>query len=91
MRIVIDANVWVSRLLLAGSPSARAVDKALEGHEVMVSEALMEELATVLGRRKSDRYVSLEDRQAFMRREKTWTGQTRRGGPTSRWPISLDA
>lgn len=68
MRIVIDTNVWVSRLLLAGSPSAHAVDKALEGHEVMVSEALMEELATVLGRRKFDRYVSLEDRQAFVRR-----------------------
>ena len=34
----------------------------------MVSEALMEELATVLGRRKFDRYVSLEDRQAFLRR-----------------------
>ena len=68
MRIVIDTNVWVSRVLLSGSLAARAVDRALESHEVVVSEALMDELATVLARSKFDRYVSLEDRQAFVRR-----------------------
>ena len=30
MRVVIDTNVWISRLLLADSVAARAVDKALE-------------------------------------------------------------
>ena len=68
MRVVIDTNVWVSRLLLAGSVSAQAVDKALEGFDVMVSEPLVEELADVLSREKFDRYVSVWDREEFLRR-----------------------
>ena len=46
MRVVIDTNVWVSRLLLAGSASAQAADKVLVGFDVMVSELLVEENAT---------------------------------------------
>jgi putative PIN family toxin of toxin-antitoxin system len=68
MRVIIDTNVLVSRLLIAGSVSARAVDKALAQGEVVVSEATMEELADVLSRNKWERYVSLEDRQEFVRR-----------------------
>lgn len=68
MRVVIDTNVWVSRLLLGESVAALAVDKALREHEVVVSEALVEELADVLRREKFDRYVSLEDREGFVRR-----------------------
>ena len=68
MRVVIDTNVWVSRLLLAHSVSARAVDKALGEHDVVVSEASVEELADVLSRAKFDKYVSREDRVEFVRR-----------------------
>ena len=68
MRAVIDTNVWVSRLLLAGSVTARAVDKALSGFEVVVSEPLVEELADVLSREKFDRYVSVRAREEFLRR-----------------------
>ena len=68
MRVVIDTNGWVSRLLLASSIAARAVDRALQNHEAVVSEASVEELADVLSRRKFDKYVSLEDRQEFLRR-----------------------
>ena len=68
MRVVIDTNVWVSRLLLASSIAARAVDRALQNHEAVVSEASVEELADVLSRRKFGKYVSLEDRQEFLRR-----------------------
>ena len=67
MRVVIDTNVWVSRLLLANSVAALAVDKALLEHEVVVSEPLIEELADVLSRDKFDRYVSIEDREGFVR------------------------
>ncbi len=67
MRVVIDTNVWVSRLLIADSVAARAVQRALSECEVMVSEACMEELAEVLARGKFDRYVSLEDRKRFIR------------------------
>ena len=68
MRVVIDTNVWLSRLLLSDSAVARAIDKALEESEVIVSEALVEELADVLSREKFDRYVSLRDREEFLRR-----------------------
>ncbi len=68
MRVVIDTNVWVSRLLLANSTAARAVDRVLQNHEAVVSEASVDELADVLSRRKFDKYVSLEDRQEFLRR-----------------------
>ena len=68
MRVVADTNVWVSRLLLSGSAAARALDKALGNSEVMVSELLVEELADVLSRRKFDRYVSVQDREEFLRR-----------------------
>ena len=68
MRVVIDTNVWVSRLLLANSVSARTVDMALDEHDVVVSEASMEELADVLSRGKFDKYVSREDRVDFVRR-----------------------
>ena len=68
MRVVIDTNVWISRLLLADSVAAQAVDNALAQFEVVVSEASVEELAHVLSRTKFDRYVSLQDREEFLRR-----------------------
>ena len=68
MRVVIDTNVWISRVLLADSAAARAVDNALTRFEVVVSEASVEELAGVLSREKFDRYVSLQDREEFLRR-----------------------
>ena len=68
MRVVIDTNVWISRLLLADSAAARAVDNALTRFEVVVSEASVEELAGVLSRETFDRYVSLQDREEFLRR-----------------------
>ena len=68
MRVVIDTNALISRLLLAQSVPARAVDRALKDMEVVVSEATVRELADVLSRNKWDRYVSIDDRQEFIRR-----------------------
>ena len=48
--------------------AARAVDRALEEFEVVVSEASVDELARVLSRAKFDRYVSVRDREEFLRR-----------------------
>ena len=68
MRVVIDTNAWLSRLLIADSVTAKAIDKALLECEILVSNETVEELADVLSREKFDRYVSLEDRQQFIRR-----------------------
>ena len=67
MRVVLDTNVLISRLLAAKSVPAQAVDLAITRHEVVVSSATMEELTDVLSRRRWDRYISLADREQFVR------------------------
>ena len=66
-RIVVDTNVLISRLLLPASVSGRAVRKAVDRGQLMVSEATLAELADVAGRAKFDPYLSIADRQEFMR------------------------
>ncbi len=68
MRVVVDTNTWISRLLIAESSPSQAVSRALQECEVVVSEPTPEEMADVLSREKCDRYVSLGDRQEFIRR-----------------------
>ena len=66
-RIVADTNALVSRLLLPSSVPGQGVFKAVDSGILLVSEATMNELADVLARPKFDRYISLEDRQQFLR------------------------
>jgi uncharacterized protein len=66
-RIVVDTNVMVSRMLLADSVPARAVQRAKDEGTLLVSDATLVELAEVLSRVKLDRYVSLEERRQFLR------------------------
>lgn len=66
-RIVIDTNVLVSRLLLPRSVPGEAVRRAVDEGKLLMSEATMAELASVLARAKFDPYVSIEERQHFLR------------------------
>ncbi len=66
-RIVVDTNALVSRLLLPDSIPAQAVSKAVDIAQLLVSESTLAELADVLARPKFDRYVTIEDRQQFVR------------------------
>lgn len=66
-RIVVDTNVLISRLLVADSVPADAVRRARKNGRLLVSDATMYELAETLNRRKLDRYVTLKDRQHFLR------------------------
>jgi putative PIN family toxin of toxin-antitoxin system len=66
-RIVADTNCLVSRLLLPSSVPGRAIRRVIDHGILLVSEATMNELADVLSRSKFDRYISLEDRQTFLR------------------------
>ena len=67
VRIVIDSNTLVSRLLLPNSIPAISVTKAARNGTILQSESTFEELADVLSRKKFDRYVSTKDRQEFLR------------------------
>jgi putative PIN family toxin of toxin-antitoxin system len=64
-RWVIDTNTLISSLLLRESVPAQAVKKALETGDLLVSDATLEELATVLSRPKFDKYLSSTDRKNF--------------------------
>jgi putative PIN family toxin of toxin-antitoxin system len=66
-RVVLDTNALVSRLLLPRSVPARAVQRAIASHQVLMSEATIMELAGVLSRSKFDRYVTLDERKEFLR------------------------
>jgi putative PIN family toxin of toxin-antitoxin system len=66
-RVVVDTNALVSRLLVPGSVPGQAVRKAVEVAQVLVSEATMQELADVLSRPKFDSYVTIAERQEFLR------------------------
>src|SRR3984957_1947037 len=65
-RVVADTNCLVRRLLPSSVPGD-AVRKAAGSGLLLVSEATMNELADVLARPKFDRYISLSDRQQFLR------------------------
>ena len=65
-RIVVDNNALISRLLLPDSTPGRAVRRAVDEAQLLVSEATLYELADVLARRKFDRYVGVADRQRFL-------------------------
>jgi putative PIN family toxin of toxin-antitoxin system len=66
-RVVVDTNALISRLLVPGSVPGRAVRKAVNEAQLLVSEATMEELAEVLARPKFDPYVTIAERQEFLR------------------------
>lgn len=66
LRLVVDTNVLISRLLSPQSLAARAVDLAIAEGRLLVSEATLSELARVLARPKFDRYVDIQDRQEFI-------------------------
>ena len=65
IRVVFDNNVLVSAALLYGPPR-RALDKVLDNGAVLISAAVLLELAEVLNRPKFDRYVTQDERMTFL-------------------------
>ena len=64
---MVDTNVLLSRLLVPGSVPAQAVRRAVDQGQILASEATLEELADVLSRPKFDRYLTVSERQQFLR------------------------
>src|SRR5215469_208110 len=65
-RLVLDTNLWVSRLLAPQGTAAAAVDRALQWGTPLMSVETLQELSQVLARPKFDPYVSVQDRQRFI-------------------------
>lgn len=66
-RLVLDTNTLVSGVLLSDSVPGQAVRKAVAEDLMLMSEESLYELADVLSRKKFDRYLSVEDREEFVR------------------------
>jgi putative PIN family toxin of toxin-antitoxin system len=65
-RIVIDAGVFVSAVILPRSVPRKAFARALAVGTPLLSDATFDELVDVLARRKFDRYASYDERQIFL-------------------------
>lgn len=66
-RVVADNNILISKLLFPHSIPGQAVYRITHQGQLLLSEAFLAELAAVLIRPKFDRYITLEDRKAFLR------------------------
>jgi putative PIN family toxin of toxin-antitoxin system len=66
-RVVVDTNTLISRLLLPASVPAQAVRQTVEETQLLASDATLVELAEVLARSKFDRYLTISERQEFLR------------------------
>ena len=64
-RFVVDTNVLVSHLLLPESVPAQALRLALSLGDILVSDATLTELATVINKRKIDKYTTKPARRKF--------------------------
>ncbi|OQW36953.1 MAG: hypothetical protein A4E19_14555 [Nitrospira sp. SG-bin1] len=65
--MVLDTNTLISGMLLNDSVPGQAVRKAITEDFILMSEDSLYELADVLSRKKFDRYLSVEDREEFVR------------------------
>ncbi|MFW9264175.1 putative toxin-antitoxin system toxin component, PIN family [Nostoc sp. CALU 546] len=65
-RFVCDVNVIISAVLLPGSKPDRALTKAQDLGELLVSESIWLELEQVFARPKFNRYTTPEERNDFL-------------------------
>jgi uncharacterized protein len=65
-RYVVDTNVPVSALLFEQSVPGQAFQAARRRGDLLVSLPLLREWQDVLGRKKFDRYLTAEERAAFL-------------------------
>jgi uncharacterized protein len=66
LRVVLDTNVIVSAVLLAGSVPRQAFDKALDEGSILMSVPTILELVEVLHRDKLNKYLLEEERMRFL-------------------------
>ena len=65
-RFVFDTNAIISAVLLKRSVSRQAFDKAIDQGELLVSAETIDELNRVLGRPDFVKYVTEDERLAFL-------------------------
>ncbi|MDJ0578655.1 putative toxin-antitoxin system toxin component, PIN family [Crocosphaera sp.] len=66
LRLVIDTNVFISALLNFNSVPFSVIKIAFEKHILLGSAETVREIKRVLFRKKFDKYISNEERYAFL-------------------------
>ena len=65
-KYVLDTNIIVSALLFKNSQPRQALDKARHQGNILMSEAIWQEIIEVLSRTKFDKYVTVIEREFFL-------------------------
>lgn len=65
-RFVLDANVFISAALFSQSKPRLVFDKVIDIGSLLLSDAVFEEIESVLFRSKFDRYISFSKRVQFL-------------------------
>jgi putative PIN family toxin of toxin-antitoxin system len=65
---VLDTNLLISAILVTGSTSQQVFDKAIEAGKILQSQATLEEIATVILRPKFNKYLTLTERELFLKK-----------------------
>ncbi|MEY3403108.1 MAG: DNA-binding protein [Anabaena sp. CRKS33] len=65
-KYVLDTNIIVSALLFKKSQPRQALDKARHEGNILMSEAIWQEIIDVLSRPKFEKYVTLIEREFFL-------------------------
>ena len=66
-RVAVDTGVLISHLLLPDSTPGQVVRRAVNEAQLLASDDTLEELAEVLSRSKFDPYLTIGERQEFLR------------------------
>ncbi len=66
LKLVVDTNILISAALSAQGAPAKLVRLVLAQHQLVFSQATLDELRTRLYRPKFDRYISLENRERLL-------------------------
>jgi len=63
---VLDTNIFVSALLFKNSQPRQALDKARHQGNILISQAIWQEIIQVLARPKFEKYVTAIERDLFL-------------------------
>jgi putative PIN family toxin of toxin-antitoxin system len=66
LRFVLDTNILISSILTKNTPPQQTFDYCIAHGTILLSDSTLEEISTVIMRKKFDRYVSLVKRINFL-------------------------
>jgi putative PIN family toxin of toxin-antitoxin system len=66
LRFVLDTNILISSILTKNTPPQQTFDYCIAHGTILLSDSTLEEISTVIMRKKFDRYASLAKRINFL-------------------------